>query len=614
MRWKSLQLQVMNSPFSEEQVELLNQLLPALSGNQRIWLGGYLSAFQETELAGSSGGVALQEAPVTETAVATRELTILYGSQTGNGQALAEELSESLTAEDFQVTLSSMSDFKTNSLKKLENLFLIVSTHGEGDPPDNALPFYEFLFGKRAPKLEHLNFSVLSLGDSSYEFFCQTGKELDERLLELGANQLCPRVDCDLDYDEEAAEWFTNVATKLNEQQNVDDLSGGVSTSGMVIPFQSTYSRTNPFQAEILENINLNGRGSNKETRHLELLIEDANFQFEPGDSLGIYPENQPALVDQLIEEMKWNKDELVTVNKQGDLLPIREALISNFEITVLTKPLLQKAVAFTTDSKLADLLEPGKEEDMREYLYGRDLLDLVQDFSPWEVEASEFVKILRKIPARLYSIASSLKANPDEVHLTIGAVRYHAHERDRIGVCSFECAVNKQIGDHLPVYIQRNDNFKLPDDPETPLIMIGPGTGIAPFRSFLEEREELECEGETWLFFGDQHYVTDFLYQVEWQQWLKNGTLTRMDVAFSRDNEEKVYVQHRMMEKSREFYEWIERGAVIYVCGDEKHMATDVHKTLAIILEEEGGMSPLEAEDYLAEMQKQKRYQRDVY
>src|SRR5690625_4494565 len=604
----------MNSPFSEEQVELLNQLLPALSGNQRIWLGGYLSAFQETELAGSSGGVALQEAPVTETAVATRELTILYGSQTGNGQALAEELSESLTAEDFQVTLSSMSDFKTNSLKKLENLFLIVSTHGEGDPPDNALPFYEFLFGKRAPKLEHLNFSVLSLGDSSYEFFCQTGKELDERLLELGANQLCPRVDCDLDYDEEAAEWFMNVATKLNEQQNVGNFSDGVSTTCMVIPFQSTYSRTNPFQAEILENINLNGRGSNKETRHLELLIEDANFQFEPGDSLGIFPENQPALVDQLIEEMKWNKDELVTVNKQGDLLPIREALISNFEITVLTKPLLQKAVAFTTDSKLADLLEPGKEEDMREYLYGRDLLDLVQDFSPWEVEASEFVKILRKIPARLYSIASSLKANPDEVHLTIGAVRYHAHERDRIGVCSFECAVNKQIGDHLPVYIQRNDNFKLPDDPETPLIMIGPGTGIAPFRSFLEEREELECEGETWLFFGDQHYVTDFLYQVEWQQWLKNGTLTRMDVAFSRDNEEKVYVQHRMMEKSREFYERIERGAVIYVCGDEKHMATDVNKTLAIILEEEGGMSPLEAEDYLAEMQKQKRYQRDVY
>ncbi len=614
MRWKSLQLQVMNSPFSQEQVELLNQLLPALSGNQRIWLGGYLSAIQETEFTGSSGGVALQEAPTAEVAVATQELTILYGSQTGNGQALAEELSKQLEADGLYVTLSSMSDFKTNSLKKLENLLLIVSTHGEGDPPDNALPFYEFLLGNRAPKLEHLNFSVLSLGDSSYEFFCHTGKELDERLLELGANQLCPRVDCDLDYDEQAIDWFTSVATKLNEQQGVGTSSGRASMGSAVIPSESTYSRTNPFQAEILENINLNGQGSNKETRHLELSLEDSNLHFEPGDSLGIYPENHPELVDQLIEKMNWNKDELVAVNKQGDLVSIREALISNFEITVLTKPLLQKAASFTTDTRLENLLKPEQEGEMREYLYGRDLLDLVHDFSPWEVEANEFIKILRKIPARLYSIASSSKANPDEVHLTIGAVRYQAHGRDRIGVCSFECAVNKQIGDHLPVYIQRNGNFKLPDDPQTPLIMIGPGTGIAPFRSFLEEREELECEGKTWLFFGDQHYVTDFLYQVEWQQWLENGTLTRMDVAFSRDTKEKVYVQHRMMEKSRELYEWLEKGAVIYVCGDEKHMATDVHKTLAIILEEEGGMSPLEAEEYLTEMQKQQRYQRDVY
>lgn len=606
----------MNSPFSQEQVELLNQLLPALSGNQRIWLGGYLSAIQETELIGISGGggVALQEAPAAEVAVATQELTILYGSQTGNGQALAEELSRNLEADGLHVTHTSMSDFKTNSLKKLENLLLIVSTHGEGDPPDNALPFYEFLLGNRAPKLENLNYSVLSLGDSSYEFFCHTGKELDERLLELGAKQLCPRVDCDLDYDEPAGDWFTSVSSKLNEQQSVGTSPVGLSVVGSIVPEQSTYSRTNPFQAEILENMILNGRGSNKETRHLELSLEDSNLQFEPGDSLGIYPQNQPELVDQLIEKMDWNKDEFVTINKQGDRLPIREALISNFEITVLTKPLLQKIATFTTDSRLKDLLEPEQEQEMRQYLYGRDLLDLVQDFTPWEVEADEFIKSLRKIPARLYSIASSSKANPDEVHLTIGAVRYHAHDRDRIGVCSFECAVNKQIGDHLPVYVQRNDNFKLPTDPQTPLIMIGPGTGIAPFRSFLEEREELNCEGETWLFFGDQHYVTDFLYQVEWQQWLENGTLTRMDVAFSRDTEEKVYVQHKMIEKSRELYEWLEKDAVIYVCGDEKHMATDVHNTLAIILEEEGGMSPLEAENYLTEMQKQKRYQRDVY
>mgnify|MGYP003765175109 CR=1 FL=1 len=600
----------MNSPFNQEQVDLLNKLLPALSGTQKIWLSGYLSA---TEVApvDLSGGVGLLDKPAPKV---TQELTILYGSQTGNGQGLAEDFSEKLKALDFDITLSSMSNFKTNAFKKLENLLVIVSTHGEGDPPDHAIPTYEFLMGSRAPKLDKLNYSVLSLGDSSYELFCQTGKDIDQRLLELGANQLYPRVDCDLDYDEPAADWFDNVVAKLNEQRESETVSVEQSLNQSVVSNQSIYSRTNPFQAEILENINLNGQGSNKETRHIVLSIEDANFQFEPGDCLGIYPENDSELVDQLISKMDWNKDELVPVNNKGDLLPLRQALISNFEITVLTKPLLQKLSAFTSDDKLKELLNTEQEQKLRAYLYGRDLLDVINDFSPWNVEASDFIKILRKIPARLYSIASSLRANPDEVHFTIGTVRYHAHGRDRIGVCSYECAENKQIGEHLSVYIQRNDHFKLPDDPKIPIIMIGPGTGVAPFRAFLEEREELNCEGETWLFFGDQHYVTDFLYQTEWQQWLENGTLTRMDVAFSRDTEEKVYVQHRMIEKSHELYQWIVNGAVVYVCGDEKNMAADVHQTLITILEEEGKISREEATEQLLDMQKHNRYLRDVY
>lgn len=602
----------MNSPFNQEQVDLLNQLLPVLSTRQRIWLGGYLSAVQDTELDHSSGGVALLEKPTSNDKDVNQELTILYGSQTGNSQGLAEEFSEKLARDGLKINLFSMSNFKLNTLKKIENLLIIVSTHGEGEPPDNAIPFYEFLLSHRAPKLEKLNFSVLSLGDSSYEFFCQTGKEIDQRLLELGANQLCPRVDCDLDFDELATDWFNRIEAKLNEQRNQATPQVEQSVNHSTISNQPIYSRKNPFQAEILENINLNGRGSNKETRHLVLSIEGANFHFEPGDCLGIYPENPPELVDQLIEKMNWDKEEPVPINKQGDLLPLRDALISEFEITVLTKPLLQKMAAFTTDSRLEERLK--SDQELSAYLYGRDLLDLVEDFSPWQVEASEFVKVLRKIPARLYSIASSLRANPEEIHLTIGTVRYHAHGRDRMGVCSYECAENKQIGEHLSVYIQQNDNFKLPADPKTPLIMIGPGTGVAPFRAFLEEREELNCEGETWLFFGDQHYVTDFLYQIEWQQWLDNGTLTRIDLAFSRDSEEKIYVQHRMIENSNAIYEWINKGAVIYVCGDEKHMATDVHQTLITILEQEGGISQLEAEEYLMEMQKEKRYQRDVY
>lgn len=373
----------------------------------------------------------------------------------------------------------------------------------------------------------------------------------------------------------------------------------------------STYSRTNPFKAEVLENLNLNGRGSNKETRHLELSLEGSGLTFEPGDSLGVYPENDPELVDSLISELGFNPDEVVKVNKQGDVRSLREALISNFEITTLTKPLLEQVAKLTGNEELHALISDSAK--VKEYVYGRDLLDLIKDFGPLGVSVGDFVALLRKLPARLYSIASSLEANPDEVHLTIGAVRYDSHGRERKGVCSILCAERLQPGDTLPVYIQHNQNFKLPSNPETPIIMVGPGTGVAPFRSFMQEREEVGAEGKSWMFFGDQHFVTDFLYQTEWQQWLKDGVLTKMDVAFSRDTAEKVYVQHRMKEHSKELFEWLEEGAVVYICGDEKHMAHDVHNTLIDIIEQEG-TSREQAEQYLADMQQQKRYQRDVY
>lgn len=598
----------MNSPFDEKQVELLNQLLPALTETQQVWLGGYLSALQimvKPNVRSSTEVLAAQEIVKK---VISKEVTILYGSQTGNCQGLAEKLTKSLQVDDFKVTLISMNDFKPNALKKIENLLIIVSTQGEGDPPDTALQFHDFLHSKRAPKLDHLQYSVLALGDSSYDLFCHTGKQFDERLLELGAKQLGPCVECDLDYDEPAEEWFSFVQSELKESEENESPSIQQTESTE----QSTYSRTNPFQAEILENLNLNGRGSNKETRHVELSLEGSNLQFKPGDSLGVYSKNDVTLVDALISELGWDEKESVSINKKGLLKPLRDALLSDFEITVLTKALLQKASAFSTNDTLKDLLADDKE--LKAYLYGRDLLDLVRDFAPWEATAAEFVSILRKLPARLYSIASSFKANPEEVHLTIGTVRYESHGRERIGVCSGEFALRAEPGDTLPVYVQSNENFRLPANPDTPIIMIGPGTGIAPFRSFLEEREEIGAEGKSWLFFGDQHFVTDFLYQTEWKSWLKDGTLTKMDVAFSRDTEQKVYVQHRMLENSKELFQWLEEGAVIYVCGDEKYMAADVHDALETILQEEGGLNAKEAVDYLAELQQQKRYQRDVY
>ncbi|WP_140456937.1 assimilatory sulfite reductase (NADPH) flavoprotein subunit [Priestia megaterium] len=602
-----MQLKVVNSPFNQEQADLLNRLLPTLTEAQKMWLSGYLTASQSTSAEGTPD--VSTAAPAQTKQTVSKDVTILYGSQTGNAQGLAENTGKTLEAKGFNVTVSSMNDFKPNNLKKLENLLIVVSTHGEGEPPDNALSFHEFLHGRRAPKLENFRFSVLSLGDSSYEFFCQTGKEFDVRLAELGGERLYPRVDCDLDFEEPANKWLKGVIDGLSEAKGH---SASAAVPAEAPAGTSPYSRTNPFKAEVLENLNLNGRGSNKETRHLELSLEGSGLTYEPGDSLGIYPENDPELVDLLLNEFKWDASENVTVNKEGETRPLREALISNFEITVLTKPLLKQAAELTGNDKLKALLE--NREELKAYTQGRDVIDLVRDFGPWNVSAQEFVAILRKMPARLYSIASSLSANPDEVHLTIGAVRYEAHGRERKGVCSVLCSERLQPGDTIPVYLQSNKNFKLPQDQETPIIMVGPGTGVAPFRSFMQDREETGAKGKSWMFFGDQHFVTDFLYQTEWQKWLKDGVLTKMDVAFSRDTEEKVYVQNRMLEHSKELFQWLEEGASFYVCGDKTNMARDVHNTLVEIIETEGKMSREQAEGYLAEMKKQKRYQRDVY
>lgn len=602
-----LQFQVLNSPFSQEQANLLSQLLPTLTETQKIWLSGYLAAAIQLD---SAAAPAVIHSPQGAGGAVSKEVTILYGSQTGNSQGLAKETAKRLESNGFNITLLSMSDFKPNQLKKTHNLLIVISTHGEGEPPDNALTFFEYLHSKRAPKLKNLHFSVLALGDSSYEFFCKTGKDFDQRLEVLGGTRLYPRIDCDVDFDEPAAEWIQGVLRSL---KNAGGQEGAIEAAAALQTVETVYSRTKPFQAEVLENINLNGRGSNKETRHLELSLEGSGFSFEPGDSLGVYPENDPALVERILNELKWDPETTVTV-KQGDVRTLKDALLSFYEITVLTKPLLEKVKPFLSNSKFQELLTPGNEEKVKGYIEGRDLLDLLRDFGAWGESAQEFVSVLRKIPVRLYSIASSLSANPDEVHLTIGAVRYEVLGRERKGVCSIQAAERLKAGDTLPVFIQHNENFKLPKNQETPIIMVGPGTGIAPFRSFLQEREEMGAEGKSWLFFGDQHFVTDFLYQLDWQNWLKSGVLSKMDVAFSRDGDNKVYVQHRMLEHSRELFEWIEDGAYFYVCGDEKNMARDVHNTLIEIIQKEGGMSRELAEEYIANLQQQKRYQRDVY
>jgi len=622
-------LDVTSSPFHQEQLELLNRLLPTLTPDQMVWLTGYLSGVRNASPGSVEAAAALAGAtPPPPPAAEPEEITVLFGSQTGNAAQLAEEMSEKLKQRGFRVALSSMRSFQTRNLKKTRTLLVLVSTHGEGDPPDNAIQFHEFLHSKRAPKLDDLRFSVLALGDISYNEFCQTGKEFDARLEALGAERLHPRADCDVDYDEPAAAWMEGVVASLCRVAEAVPVGAAVGSVGALpaapasLPIMATcrsgataaataYSRARPFPAEVLDNVLLNGRGSDKETHHLELSLEGSNLAFEPGDSLGIHPQNCPKLVGQLIEAMRWEAEEPVLVGETQR--PLRDVLRNHYEITVLTKPLVQKAVDFSRDG-LHELLLPDRVDDLTAYLGSRDLLDLVRDFSLAGTPARDFLEALRKLPPRLYSIASSYQANPDEVHVAVATVRWHAHSRERLGVCSVQCAERVKPGDTMPVYIHKNPNFRLPADPSAPIIMIGPGTGVAPFRAFLEEREVTGATGRSWLFFGDRRFRTDFLYQLDWQRWLADGVLTRMDVAFSRDTDRKVYVQHRMRERSRDFYAWLQEGAYVYICGDEKRMAPDVEAAMVEIVRQEGHRTAEDATAYIDELKQQQRYQRDVY
>lgn len=617
-----LNLSVTNSPFTEGQATQINELLQTLTPEQKVWLSGYLVANQQltsgtSDTQGSQIGAVSKD---TETMLQQNEptiqpekraITLLYGSETGNAQGLAEIFEERLSNIGHNVTLKAMDEFKSKNLKNVEDLFIITSTQGEGDPPDNAAELHEFIHGRKAPKLEGVRFSVLALGDQTYEFFCQTGRDFDKKLEELGAERLYERVDCDVDYEEDAEKWMANVINTIDSAPEGTQSEQVVSES-IKSAKEKKYSKANPYQAEVLENINLNGRGSNKETRHIEFLLDNFGEEYEVGDCLVVLPQNDPALVELLMSTLGWDPGDQIQISEDGDTISLEEALTSYFEITKLTRPLLQNAAAYFDNEALEDKVQDS--EWIQNYIEGRDFIDLLNDFPPEELEPEDLYQILRKLPPREYSISSSYQSLPDEVHITVGAVRYNTHGRDRSGVCSVQFAERIQPGDTVPIYLKRNPNFKFPKDGDTPVIMIGPGTGIAPFRAHMQEREEYGYKGNTWLFFGDQHFTTDFLYQTEWQEWLKDGVLEKMNVAFSRDTDQKVYVQHRIAEHSKEFNEWLEKGASIYICGDEKNMAKDVHQAIRNVLVKEQNLTEEDAESYLKQMKKDKRYQRDVY
>ena len=594
------------SPLSSEQAQQLAALSHGLSADQALWIGGYFTGLG-TALRGGAAAPRPVEAPVQHPAI-----TILYGSQTGHAASLARRTGELAQQRGLRARVLDVAEYRQRELKDEKLLVAMVSTQGDGDPPDSAAPFFEFLAGRKAPKLAGLKYAVLGLGDSSYEHFCKAGRTLDERLAALGGERLHDRIDLDVDYDEGAAQWTEAVLALLERLVEPAPDNVVALATPLPRPAAEAFDRKNPFQAEILDAIVLNGRGSDKETLHIELSLAGSGLVFEPGDSLGIVPRNDPALVVELIETLRLDVD--ATVAGAAGEVSLREALAADYEVTTLTPPFLKRYAEAAQASALDALLRDDHREALLSYTKSRQIIDLVGEFPVPGLQAGDFVKMLRRLPPRLYSIASSLAANPDEAHLTVSVVRYRSNERDRKGVASAWLVERREVGDAVPVYVEHNKNFKLPADPNAPLIMIGAGTGVAPYRAFLQEREATGASGETWLFFGDRRFRTDFLYQLEWLRFLKDGVLRRMDVAFSRDSVGKVYVQHRMREQARDLYAWLEEGAHFYVCGDATGMAPDVHETLLAIVAEEGGRSREGAADYVRTLQQQRRYQREVY
>jgi len=457
--------------------------------------------------------------------------------------------------------------------------------------------------------LSGLKFSVCALGDTSYDKFCQTGKDFDSRFESLGATRIADRVDCDVDFDDSYDAWASTVLAEVcqsNASQTV--VLPTVAGSARV-----EYGKKNPFSAEVLENLLLNGKGTSKETVHLELDLDGSGLTYEAGDALAVIPTNCEQVVTDILVATGLDADAKVTV-KGNEETTLAIALTEQLDITAVSKNIIKKYNELAKSDELTSLISDEKKAELKDWVWGRQITDLVENYKVEGLEAQDFVNVLRKLPPRLYSIASSPKAHEGEVHLTVAAVRYDAHGKDRKGVASTYLADEASAGEKVKVYIHSNKNFRLPEDSNTPVIMVGPGTGIAPFRAFIEERDETGNEGGSRLFFGDQHYHFDFLYQLELQDHLKNGALSKLDVAFSRDQPEKVYVQHRMLERAAELYAWLEKGAHFYVCGDASRMANDVHDALIEIIQSAGGKSLEDATAYVDQMKKDKRYQRDVY
>ncbi|AXK71414.1 assimilatory sulfite reductase (NADPH) flavoprotein subunit [Lysobacter sp. TY2-98] len=589
------------APLPDGRVDLLDRLTDGLGRDALWWLSGYAAALARAQ---DAGVARLPQAAAA--AAAAPPLTVVYGSQTGNARRTAERVAARLGEVGLDVRLLNAADYPLRELKTEALLVVVISTQGDGDPPDDSRAFVDHLLGSRAPRLEHLRFGVLGLGDSSYPQFCAIGRVLDARLEALGARRWIARGDADLDIDDVATPWLDAAHAAARELAPMPALA-------TVTPIRANASpavhRDAPFAAPVLAVQRITGRGALRDVRHVELSLEGSGLTYEPGDALGVWPVNPPALVDEIIETLSLDGD--VAVEAKGRTLPLRDWLLREREVTRLSRPVVARHAERARSPELDALLQDGRERDLARLLDSTQLVDLLHAHrGAWS--AADLVAALRPLTPRLYSIASSQLEVGDEAHLTVAHVEYAARDRTRWGAAS-HLLTSLQPGDTARAFVERNERFRLPKDGSRDVLMIGPGTGVAPFRGFVQHRIQTRATGRNWLVFGAPHARSEFLYQLEWQQALKRGGLHRLDVAFSRDQRDKVYVQHRLPEHGREVYAWLEGGAHLYICGAVA-MSKDVHATLVDIVASHGGRSVEDAAGWLDALLAEGRYARDVY
>jgi sulfite reductase (NADPH) flavoprotein alpha-component len=570
------------APFAQEEIAALNRVISVTTAEQRAWLSGYLAGLQ----AASGSQAAVPAAPPAKRA----PLTILFGTESGNAEALAGQVRKAAAKLGFAAKVVDMSDFSPAQAAATENLVVIASTWGEGDPPQRAVDFYEGLLAGDAPRFEKTRFAVLALGDRAYAQFCEIGRKIDERLAALGGARIADRIECDLDFETPAAGWIDSTLERLNAEVGIKDAGASVIHVDFARPGADAPSRTRPFEAEITEHVRLTGSRSTSDTHHVAVSLEGSGILYEPGDSLGVIPSNDPALVDAVLQ----------AAGLSGDTL--RDALTDRLDITTLTAKQIEDFAR-----------ETGTPALPADWAAGRQIVDLLET-APGALTAEQLTALLRPLPPRYYSIASSRKAVGEEAHLLVAGLRYSTHGRERAGVASVDITARHGEGDRLKVFLRPNPHFRLPADQDRPVIMVGPGTGLAPFRGFLQEREATGAAGKNWLVYGHRNYTHDFLYQLELQDWLKDGVLSRLDVAFSRDQPEKRYVQNALWEVRSDLYAWLKDGAALYVCGDANAMAKDVHTMLLRILADQGKQDEAAAKAELDAIRRDGRYLRDVY